>query len=251
MFASFMQRTLIGVVSRTILILLALIVLGIGATPAEAVFASKQKNTSKHTDSPICGSNYSTLCSDTTYTCSKDNLFNKLDEKQLEVGVPSVSSVSFFASPTQPLNPSINTTITLSPAEVVTPTPASDASGGLNADKLFGMVNAKRQEAGLAPLEKDTTVCQVAQARAPQMQSDVASGNMHAGFYARKPSYQSTENMIYMNSEEQALNWWLNSPVHRGAIYGDYQDSCLVCQGNTCARIFANVTEATPTPVTP
>ncbi len=162
-----------------------------------------------------------------------------------------VSSVSYYATPTVSLDQQFAATqpaATEIPTMTVTPTPAVATAHQLDAEKLFSLVNQKRTEAGLAPLQKNGAVCEVAQARAPEMQSNVMSGNMHAGFYARKPDYQSTENIIYMQTEEQALNWWLNSPVHRSAIYGSYADSCLVCEGNTCAQIFANVSPVAPTP---
>lgn len=162
-----------------------------------------------------------------------------------------VSSVSYYATPTVSLDQQFAASqpaATETPAITVTPTPAVATTHQLDAEKLFNLVNQTRAQAGLAPLQKNAAVCEVAHARAPEMQANVMSGNMHAGFYARKPAYQSTENIIYMRTEEEALNWWLHSPVHRSAIMGNYADSCLVCEGNTCAQIFANVNPATPTP---
>lgn len=276
-----MLRTLNGVVSG----LLLLVMLGIGTTPAGAVSASPQKEIIKPGQSVLC-EKAGILCSignvsakdlkskklvtdNSSGTSSKklaspveklDTQINAAPVKTTDIcsvySAPKVeevkpealvSSVSYYATPTPQVegaSPSATPTEAIS----VTPTPAVATAHQLDAEKLFALVNQTRTAAGLAPLQKNPAVCEVAHARAPEMQSNVMSGNMHAGFYARKPNYQSTENIIYMQTEEQALNWWLNSPVHRSAIYGNYADSCLVCEGNTCAQIFANVNPATPTP---
>lgn len=272
-----MLRTLNGVVSSLFILLL----LGIGATPAGAVTASQQKEYIRPGQSVLCekagilcsignistkdlkskelvadsSSNSEILASpvknlDTYITaapakntdiCSIYSAPKAAEEKPEAL----VSSVSYYATPT-PNQSTGSAQPTETPGLSVTPTPAVATTHQLDAEKLFSMVNQKRTEAGLNPLQKNSAVCEVAHARAPEMQSNVMSGNMHAGFYARKPDYQSTENIIYMRTEEEALNWWLNSPVHRSSIYGNYADSCLVCEGNTCAQIFANVNPATP-----
>ena len=122
-----------------------------------------------------------------------------------------------------------------------TPTPAATATGGLNADLLFSMVNTKRTEAGLPAFEKEPRVCEVVNSRAPELYNEIfVTYTMHQGFYARNLPYWATENMIHMNTEQQALSWWLSSPVHRGAIYGNYKYSCTACSGNSCAQVFTN-----------
>lgn len=121
----------------------------------------------------------------------------------------------------------------------------------LDQELLFSMVNSKRAEVGLASFEKHPEVCSVAQSRGPQLLPELQGGYLHAGFWNRNLPYWATENMIWFDSETSAVNWWLNSYVHRSAIYGSYKYSCLVCSGNACVQIFTNLTpkytyQATP-----
>lgn len=146
---------------------------------------------------------------------------------------------------TQP-TPTNTTPVVATPTHVpVTPVvtqSAPEAEGAqLNADVLFSMVNDVRVQNGLAPFEKDQTICDIVASRAPELYNEIfVNYNMHAGFYNRNLPYWATENMIYQNTEQQALNWWLNSSVHRSAIFGDYKFSCCACQGKACAQIFTN-----------
>lgn len=113
----------------------------------------------------------------------------------------------------------------------------------LNADKLFGMVNAHRKTYNLPPFQKDKALCDIATSRTPELYNEIfVNNNMHAGFYARNLPYWATENMIYMRTEEDALRWWLNSPIHRQAIEGSYTHSCTACLGQACSEIFTNFT---------
>lgn len=124
------------------------------------------------------------------------------------------------------------------PAQEQANTPAQ---GGLSADELFAMVNAHRAAKGLPPFQQDPNLAQVAQSRAPELQGEIyGGGGMHAGFYSRNLPYRATENMISQNTEQEALNWWLNSPVHRSAIEGSYSNASVACDGKNCAMIFTN-----------
>lgn len=251
--------------------------LNIGTTPVEARSALKQKHFSAFADTTVCLNTNSPLCLEHSEKCSEGVSYTNRDSK-LIASTPRINTVSLLANPTTALdakvisiNPHVEevistvepkiepmhdsyvavatapASITATPNEIAEPTVTATQSAGLNSETLFSMVNTKRAEAGLAPFQKHSSVCDVAAARAPELQGEVATGALHAGFWARKPAYQATENMIYMQNEEQALNWWLNSPIHRSAIYGNYQYSCVICTGNTCAQIFANIPENTPT----
>jgi uncharacterized protein YkwD len=112
--------------------------------------------------------------------------------------------------------------------------------GGLSSDKLFTMANAYRQSKGLPPFEKDDRVCSLAASRAPEVNAEIASGTMHKGLQSRNLPYWNTENIISMNSEETAFNWWINDTIHRDAIEGNYKYSCTACSGNACAEEFTN-----------
>jgi uncharacterized protein YkwD len=103
------------------------------------------------------------------------------------------------------------------------------------------MVNAYRSSIGLASFQKDERICSVAASRGPELDNEIyVTHTMHAGFYARNLPYWATENMISMQTEQQALDWWLHSPVHRAAIEGDYKYACTGCYGRSCDMIFTN-----------
>lgn len=112
--------------------------------------------------------------------------------------------------------------------------------GGLNADVLFSMVNAYRQSQGLPAFQQDTKTCSLAQQRAPQVAGEIAAGDMHAGLKALNLPYWNTENIISMNSEAAAFNWWINDPIHHAAIVGNSTYSCVACSGNSCAEEFTS-----------
>ncbi len=114
-------------------------------------------------------------------------------------------------------------------------------SGSLNADVLFSMVNEVRSQSGLPAFQKDAKTCSIAQERLPQIYDEImVNHDMHAGFYALHLPYWATENLIYQKTEIAALDWWMHSPIHRAAILGDSQYSCVACQGNACTEIFTN-----------
>jgi uncharacterized protein YkwD len=120
---------------------------------------------------------------------------------------------------------------------------AKDTSSyALNPDKLFDMVNQYRVSIGLPAVQRRDEVNQVAVSRAPEIFDEIfVNWNMHAGFYARNLPYQASEIIIYYNTEDGALNWWLNSSVHRGIIQGDWKYAGIGCEGKACAMIFANL----------
>jgi len=129
----------------------------------------------------------------------------------------------------------------------------------LNAEVLFNLVNATRSQYGLPAFQKSEQICSVANSRAPEVDGEIwVTHNMHAGFYGRNLPFWATENLISMGSEQAALNWWLNSPVHRGAVLGGWKYACVACAGRSCSMIFSNLeakygvpsaSQSTPTPV--
>jgi len=131
--------------------------------------------------------------------------------------------------------------VTLSPTVVSEQAIPGIANGTLNADVLFNLVNATRVQYGLAPFLKDERICAVTVSRAPELDSEIwVTHTMHAGFYARNLPYRATENIISMRTEQEALTWWLNSPVHRAALLGNYTHACTACAGRSCSMIFTN-----------
>jgi uncharacterized protein YkwD len=131
-------------------------------------------------------------------------------------------------------------TPTKAPAPVNPVTTVSSNPGGLNADVLFSLVNNYRTSQGLPAFQKDDRSCSLAASRAPEINGEIASGTMHSGLRARALPYWNTENIISMNSEAAAFNWWINDKIHHDAIVGNYTYSCVACSGNACAEEFTN-----------
>ena len=125
----------------------------------------------------------------------------------------------------------------------------------LSAEVLFQLVNTHRKEMSLPELTRNEPVCDVAYSRKEEITQEIfVTHLLHAGFYAKNLPYYATENMIWQHTEQESLNWWLNSPVHRAAIEGAYKYACGVCNGEVCNMVFTNyepkfavLTEATPT----
>lgn len=125
-------------------------------------------------------------------------------------------------------------------ADLASTTTVPANPGGLNPDVLFSLVQNHRTNMGLPAFQKDDRLCSLAASRAPEINTEIANGTMHAGLKGRNLPYWETENIISMNSEQAAFNWWINDPIHRQAIEGKYTYSCIACSGNACAEEFSN-----------
>lgn len=151
--------------------------------------------------------------------------------------------------------------VTIIPTAEVLAAEDQVSSSQLNADVLFNLVNATRVNYGLAPFQKDERICNVAVSRGPELDNEIwVTHTMHAGFYARNLPYWSTENVISMRTEQEALDWWMHSSVHRAALLGNWKYACIGCSGKSCSMIFTNFdpkgivispqAPSTPTPTT-
>ncbi|HMS22817.1 MAG TPA: hypothetical protein PKA38_03585 [Candidatus Levybacteria bacterium] len=128
-------------------------------------------------------------------------------------------------------------------------------SATLSAEVLFQLVNTHRKEMSLPEFTRNEPVCDVAYSRKEEIVQEIfVTRSLHAGFYAKNLPYYATENMIWQHTEQESLNWWLNSPVHRAAIEGTYKYACGVCNGEVCNMVFTNyepkfiaLSESTPT----
>lgn len=130
------------------------------------------------------------------------------------------------------------------PTSIPTPVTVVPSTNGsvLNGEVLFSMVNNYRVSLGLTPFEKNDQICAVASSRAPEVDSEIwVTHTMHAGFYARNLPFWATENLISMQNEQAALNWWINSPVHHAALVGNYKYACTACSGKSCSMVFSNL----------
>lgn len=156
----------------------------------------------------------------------------KLVEKKKEEQ-PVHASVAYFYTPppqvsTSPTQPQTSVSQTHSP------------SGELNTETIFNLINDHRRAIGLAPFEKDQKLCDIAISRIPELPQEAASGNYHHGLYARALPYWITENMKYGSDEAGTVIWWLNSPIHRAAMEGDYRYSCGASVGDIAIELFTN-----------
>lgn len=140
------------------------------------------------------------------------------------------------------LTPTVTPYTTTMPSVSVAPVSkqAEAINAGLDPEVLFSMANAYRAKLGLPAFEKDSKVCEIAAGRGPELNGEVASGTMHAGLYNDNHPFWVTENMIYMRTNEEAFAWWLNSPVHRGQLQGNFKYACAACVGNACTMVFTN-----------
>lgn len=155
------------------------------------------------------------------------------------------STVEPTTKPTQKptASPSTKPTESSSPTPVPTSIPSSSSelnTGGLNADKIFELVNNYRSSKSLPPVQKDDRVCEVARSRAPEVGAEISGGYMHKGIRARNLPYFNSEIIISMRSEEAAVNWWISDYIHRVQMEGDYKYSCAACSGNSCVQEFTN-----------
>jgi len=129
-----------------------------------------------------------------------------------------------------------------SPTDSTASLPAYATDGRLSADVLFSLVNQKRAEAGLLAFEKHPDICALAESRKPEIENELYGNSaLHAGFRARDLPWRATENLISQQTEEKAINWWMNSSIHRSAILGSAKYACIACQNKSCAMIFSSL----------
>lgn len=96
---------------------------------------------------------------------------------------------------------------------------------------VIGLVNAKRKDSGLAPLQYDATLCKVATYRCIEIiDNDMFSHTRPDGTpcYTLFDAYgvvycAAGENLAAgQRSPEEVVTDWINSPGHRANILGDY-----------------------------
>ncbi|HVZ58826.1 MAG TPA: CAP domain-containing protein [Patescibacteria group bacterium] len=143
---------------------------------------------------------------------------------------------------TQVDTPVTPTPVLQAPSATVSAAPVlPESAHPLDADVIFNLVNTTRAQYGLPAFQKDDRICAIAQSRTSEINNEIwVTHTMHAGFYARNLPYRATENLISMQTEEQAVDWWMHSPVHRAALLGNWKYACVACSGNSCSMIFTN-----------
>lgn len=178
------------------------------------------------------------IAESTTSATIVASLFSTIPVEDIKIATPVPSSKPIpTVRPTKAPKP----TTTATPTSKPTSAPLA-SSGGLSADKLFDMANSYRATKGLPAFQKESRTCELAASRAPEINAEIAGGHMHSGLRARNLPYWNTENIISMNSEEGAFNWWINDQIHKEAIESDKIYSCVACAGNACAQEFTSFT---------
>lgn len=157
-------------------------------------------------------------------------LANDISEK------PDTIKLDYHPSPTPTLVP----TATPTPIVYHTDGPTTPTTN-LNAEVIFSLINQHRAQIGLQAFSKDPRLCELAQVRSTEIGNEIwVTGALHSGLHAHNFPYKVNENIISMKSEGSAVSWWLNSWIHRRAIEGQYQYSCVSCSGNNCSEVFTN-----------
>jgi len=149
-----------------------------------------------------------------------------------------VTPTAYATPPSVP----VSTTPTQAPTGTAVPASATDTTSiQLNADKLFDMVNTYRASANLPAYQKEDRICKLADERVVEIYDEIwVTYSMHSGLRRRNLDYWVWENLIYQNTEEQALNWWINSPIHNKGLLSDMHYSCARCSGKSCVMLFTS-----------
>ena len=196
--------------------------------------------------SPITKPISTTTCTATSETCPQISSYS-----------PEATTASLYGEPLATLYLQSEAEPTKSSTSLATPSPTSPsetksspktyfvppaAAHTLDSQKLFELINLHRTSINLAPFQSHPDVCDIANQRVPELANEIFGNQpLHAGFRARSFPFWITENLIHQPSEEAALNWWLNSPIHRRAIESTkYQFSCGACSGNNCVQLFTS-----------
>lgn len=127
------------------------------------------------------------------------------------------------------------------PSSIPSPFPSTIQES--NSEVLFQMVNDHRAKLGLPAFEKDEKLCKIAQERAPQVNTELASGTLHKGFEALNLPYWATENIAAYSNIEENLKFWLSDYIHKKAIESSNKYSCISCAGSSCSQIFTSFIE--------
>lgn len=164
----------------------------------------------------------------------------------------SYTTESALYIPPVSIEPTTTPTVTtVSPTPIAqTPTdnvPADSTS--LNSDTIFDLINAHRAQIGMPAFQKDDALCTLAKTRSLELHDELfVNHNLHSGLYNRNLPYWITEDAKWGSNEAGTVRWWLNSPIHRHAIEGDYVYSCGACQGSLCSQLFTSYTPKNSNP---
>jgi uncharacterized protein YkwD len=193
-----------------------------------------------------------TLCEDTVFTQAEIAIKAETKENPDETSSFSYSTEpTFYVPPTPTEAPTVTPTPTTEPQKPTDTTQApadnvpADASS-LNSDVILDLINAHRAQIGKPAFLKDESLCALATTRSMELHDELfINHNLHSGLYNRNLPYWITEDAKWGSNEAGTVNWWLNSPIHRAAIEGDYTYSCGACNGSMCSQLFTSYTPKT------
>jgi len=228
------KRKLLNLIYSTITALLLLSYAGLTVTfPAkQEIINLKNLNLNK----TLLGINYKYVESNQ----KKNLLVSSVYAKNTEEISPSPTLAPPSPKYIQSITITSNTDSSKISTNITENIPATSSSS-LDSDVLFNLVNQYRQKVGLAAFEKEEKLCSLASERSAEIYNEIfVTKNMHSGLHAKNLPYSITENIIYANTEETALNWWLNSYVHKQSIENNYKYSCIGCSGNSCSELFTS-----------
>lgn len=233
---------------KTVLLSLLLLV-GIGATPQIHAQEIPVKTALVKKAERVCTPLQNYLLTNTV-TC-KDLLTFQKDQAKiaqaLEEEKSEFAGYSYTVEPTYYVEPQITPPLTTleEPTTIPTQTPQNGIpmeSAGLDSNLILSIINSHRASIGKPAFSTDPNLCSLAQARSIELAGEFANGTLHSGLYNRNLPYWITEDTKWGSNEAGTVQWWLNSPVHRKAIEGDYAYSCGACQGSACAQLFTSYT---------
>lgn len=145
-------------------------------------------------------------------------------------------------TPTPTVTP-VENVMPLAPITSQQPLDLFPAEGpNLDSNLILSMINTHRTAIGKPAFQQEGALCSLAQTRSIELQGELFEGigYLHSGLYNRNLPYWITENAKYGSNEAGTVQWWLNSPIHRRAIEGDYTYSCGACSGTKCAQLFTS-----------
>ncbi|MDO8269585.1 MAG: hypothetical protein Q7T54_02855 [Candidatus Levybacteria bacterium] len=237
-----------------------LIVLFLGLSGAQSQSFAREKLTSltivgKAPKSVSCTPLQSLLVTQNS-TCTYEKLSQSDSSAKANTKNPEeqLNVYSYATEPTYYVPPAEIPQPTVTPIQIIvssiTPNPIQQApldmvpadSANLNNDLILDLINSHRASIGKAAFQKDEALCSLAQTRSTELSGEFANGGLHSGLYNRNLPYWITENAKWGSNEAGTVKWWLNSPIHRRAIEGDYTYSCGYCNGTKCSQLFTSYT---------
>lgn len=130
-----------------------------------------------------------------------------------------------------------------------TPTPTSteinnETPKPLDEDILWDLIQEWRVENGHKAYVRDSRLCEIAEKRVKEIQSDYSHDSFEKADYSKLPDGKIAENIsLWTAGEENTLNGWLDSPSHREALEKPYRSSCVVTggeYGQSAVQVFAS-----------